>query len=81
MMSKRTPSDVIEELLHQMGYKGTYMGMASLATAVELVWQDRTQLPRCSILKWQGAAAGLGGPWSAICAPRQKPAGTTVTER
>lgn len=31
-MSKRTPSDVIEELLHQMGYKGTYMGMASLAT-------------------------------------------------
>ena len=66
MMSKRTPSDVIEELLHQMGYKGTYMGMASLATAVELVWQDRTLLHAVTKVLYPEVARRCGGTWRTV---------------
>lgn len=65
-MSKRTPSDAIDELLHKMGYTGNYMGMESLITAVELVWRDRTLLHSVTKVLCPEVAKRCGGTWKTV---------------
>lgn len=65
-MSKRTPSDAIDELLHKMGYTGNYMGMESLITAVELVWRDRTLLHSVTKVLYPEVAKRCGGTWKTV---------------